>query len=1213
MKKILISILLFSGSLLFSDVSSFKTQFFTPVTDLVTPHITWLSPYKNGKLNLLWITYRRDGGFREIIELSQRMDINFTVFTLATPDKFTPWSSYYKPVPVTDEEYQKDLEEKLKGQYDIIVLGKVRWNVFPQKFRDMILNKVNEGTILLAYLGDWGGCKIADDIKAADLKKATENKIALDRKFLYPFKGLPQFKNYKDFEQFINATLEVYSYGNGKILLLKGYMVPHFQNLTPANVRNPLETKYIEYDYLLAYPIHLMISSVKQPEIEISGTDYVSADINSLSDITFILKSNEVKKVTCEFIVRNDDNEIISKDMKNLNLAKGENEVKFAIRNKIPKGRYFADIWVKENNKIINFGSSFIELTSNEYIGDVVINKSYKKEESISGEVSIFSKDGKDNLKLKISLIDNFGRLQQTEMMDLRGEKINEKKISFKIAPPNIYFTVLQFLKFELFSDNNLVDVNSKFFSVSNLRQKENDFRAILWFPYYNAAYGEKWYCKNIYDSGFDSRYYTGMSLFPFSENLWYVSNPTRFVDMKTDPWGTMDRKPEDHVRQPCLNDPDYLSKVEKELKSKLENELHFSTYEFSCGDECHFASWRPPYDRYELCWCDRCVSKFHAYLQNKYSTLQNLNRNWKTDYSSFDDIKPITYKEAIENPKLRPLWINYRIFMEDTWAGIFEYAKQIITNMVPDAKVGYEGSQRGYTFVNSFTAEDYYKLAQAMNLNNPYSHAFIRYAFKDFSKEGTLLGLGWQGSYGAEIKNRNIDPWRVLFFGANSLWIWHGPPREQSVVSPDLSFYEYFRPSVNQIPELKNGIGKMFIHSKREDDGIGILYSNTSVHASALTPQLPPICENLNCFIRYFEGSGYQFRLVSYQQLEEGILKKEKFKVLILPFVQSISQKQAKEITSFVNDGGVVIADIRPGICDENGVFYQKGGILDNIFGVTQNTENFEAKKFENLELKYGELTCNMPSIHVDASISLQNNGRTKENLENIPVFIVNNYGKGKGILLNVSLTNYPDENMAGIRKILNNIIEQTAGIQKKINYEPDNLECGFTPYRYTLGSHTYLGILSPWREGEEKPCKLTLSKKFHIYNIRKGEYLGFSDSLNINVQPETVKVIGFLPYRIMDVKINSKGKIKKGEMLNYDIELVTEPQVPETHIFHISVISPEGKEIKHYAENLKGDKGKAKGSVHFALNEKQGKYVLRVKEIVSGITRDFPFEIAE
>ena len=457
MKKSLLIFLLFPVAFLFSEATSLKTQYFIPGTDLITPHITWLSPYKNGKLNLLWITYRRDGGFREIVELNQRMDINFTVFTFATPDKFTPWSSYYKPVPATDEEYQKDLEEKLKGQYDIIVLGKVRWNVFPQKFRDMILQKVNEGAILLAYLGDWGGCKIAEDIKAEDLKKATENKINLDRKFLYPFKGLPQFKNYKDFEQFINSTLEVYGYGNGKILLLKGFMVPHFQNLTPANIRNPLETKYVEYDYLLAYPIQIMISCVKRPDVEISGADYISTDINSFSDVKFILKSNEAKKVTCDFTLRNDDNEVMLQDTKDLNLTKGENEIKFDIRNQLPKGRYFADIWVKENNAIINFGSSFIELTSNDYISDVVINKSYKKEESISGEVSIFSKDGKDNLKLKISLVDNFGRLQQTEIMDFKGEKIDSRKITFKINPPKSYLTMLQFLKCELFSNDNLI------------------------------------------------------------------------------------------------------------------------------------------------------------------------------------------------------------------------------------------------------------------------------------------------------------------------------------------------------------------------------------------------------------------------------------------------------------------------------------------------------------------------------------------------------------------------------------------------------------------------------------------------------------------------------------------------------------------------------------------------------------------------------------
>ncbi|MCM8822866.1 MAG: beta-galactosidase [Candidatus Omnitrophica bacterium] len=1203
---------LFATGFLRADVSSFQTQYFTPKTDLETPHIKWLSPYKGGRINVLWITYRRDGGFREIVELNQRMDINFTLFTLATPDKFNPWSGYYKPVAVTDQEYQKDLEEKLSRQYDIIVLGKIRWKALPQSAREMILNKVLDGTILLAYLGDWGGCKIAEDIKSEDLTEVVGNKINLERKFLYPFKGLPQFKNYKDFENFINSTLEVYSYGKGKALFLKGYSVPHFQNLTPANMRSPAEIKIVEYDYLLAYIIQLMISYIKKPEVEISGTDYIATNINSFPGIKFLLKSDKAKKVSYECILRNEDNEVILKNKKDLNLAKGENEIWFEIKEKLPKGNYFADIFVKENNDILNFGSCFIELTSDDYISDIVIDKSFKKEQDIAGEVRVFSKEGRDNLKLKISLIDNFGRLQKSQILECKGQGVNEKKVSFKIDPPQNYFTLLQFLKFELLDDNSVVDRSSKLFSVSNLRHKNDDFRAILWFPYYNAAYTEKWYCKNIFDSGFDSRYYTGIALAPLAENLWYVSNPIRFVDMKTDPWGTMDRKPEDHIRQPCLNDPEYLAKVEKELTDKLRSETHFSTYEFSCGDECHFASWRPPYDRYELCWCDRCVEKFHQYLQNKYGTLKNLNQNWNTDYKSFDEIKPVTFKEAIENQNLRPLWINYRIFMEDSWTGIFEYAKKIITNIVPDAKVGYEGSQRGYTFTNSFTAEDYYKLAQVMSLNNPYSHAFIRYAFKDFSKDDTLIGLGWQGSYGSGIKNRKIDPWRVLFYGANSLWIWHGPPREQSVVSPDLSFYEYFRPYVEQIPELKSGIGKLFMNSKREDDGIAILYSNTSVHASALTPQLPPICENLNFFVRYFESSGYQFRLISYKQLEDGILKQGNFRLLVLPFVQSISQKQAKEIASFVNNGGTVIADIRPGICDENGIFYKNRGILDDIFGVIQTTEKFEVKKYENLELKYSDLTCNLPSLFVDASVSLQK-GQAKEVVENVPVFIVNKSGKGKGVLLNLGFINYPDENMAGIKNILNSVIEQAAGIKKKIEFEPDNLEAGFTTYRYASGSHTYIGILSPWREGGEKDSKLTFSQKFHIYRVRSGQYLGYDNSVNIKVQPEMAEVIALLPYRIKDLIVNSKNRIKKGEVLNYEIELLTDPLSTETHILNVNVISPGGKELSYYMQNLKAEKGKAKGSIHFALNEKEGKYLLRVKEVVSGIIKDYPFEIAQ
>lgn len=1217
MKKFFLLVFLLSSScLLFSDTEAFKTKFFTPSTDLITPHIKWLNPSNQGKRNILFITYRRDGGFRETIEFYQRMEMDFTVFTLATPDKFAPWSSYYKPVQVTDEEYQKDLEEKLKNKYDVIILGKVRWNVIPQKFRDMILNKVNEGTLLLAYLGDFGGLKLADDMKSEDLKKATENKINLNRKFLFPYKGLPQFSTYPDFEKFINSTTEIYSYGAGNIILLKGYGVPHFQQLTPGNMRNPLETKLVEYDYLIAYIIHLINSFVKVPGVEIYGNDYIKTDVSSFQKLNFVVNSKNEENVVCDFVLRNDDNEVFISKNKIVNLKKGENEIAFDVDRKVPAGRYFADFWVKKGDKIIDFGSSFVEINSDDAIKEISIKPSYKKDEQISGEITVASKQGKDDLAVRINLIDNFGRVISDKTIDLKGEKITEKKLSFSLPPAN-YLTIIQNLEVSLFSSNTMIDRKKTIFSISDLKPVQDDIRFILWFPYYNASYGEFWYCKNIYDSGFDSRYYNAVGYVPLMANLWYVSNPIRFVDMKTDPWGTMDRKPDDHVREPCLNNPDYLLDVEKKLKQAVTNEMPFSVYEYSCGDECHFASWRPPYDRYELCWCDRCVEKFHKWLEEKYKTIKDLNKAWNTNYNSFEEIKPVTVSQARENVQLVPVWVNYRIFMEDTWTGIFDYAKKIIQSINPEAKVGYEGSQRGYTYTNSFTAEDYYKLMQVMTLNNPYGHTFINYAFKDFAKPGTLLGLAWHGSYGAGERNRNVHPWHSLLRGANSFWIWHGPPREQSVISPDCSFYDFFKPYIKEVQEIKKGTGKLFISSEREDDGIAILYSNTSVHASALTPQFPPIADYLDTLFNYLEQSGFQFRVISYKELEDGILSKGNFKLLILPFCQSISRKQANEIIKFVSNGGSVLADIRPGVCDENCVPYKNEGVLDRIFGIKQQTEKFDAKKIENqetkiVEINYGENKFKLPLTYIDASIV--SIAESKSSYENVPLLITNKYGKGKTMLLNFSLLNYTqkDVDKTGFRP-LNEVIK-FCGIDEKVKYDTDPLSVPFVPFRYKLDSQRFLGLISYWREGDAKKVKISLPQKYHVYNMRKAHYIGFTDSFSVDILPETVEVFSFMPYKVRDIQIKCPETLKKGDVLKYEIELFTEDgKKPETHIFNVCVFSPDGQELKYYMENLKAVSGKAKGQINLALNEKTGNYRLSVKDAATGFYKEIKFTVKE
>lgn len=85
-KSLFYSVLLL---LLLGNVSELKAaavpaeEFFKPSEEIVTPHIKWLKPYYSGKIKVLFITYR--SGVREMIEIAQRIDLDYEVFAYARP------------------------------------------------------------------------------------------------------------------------------------------------------------------------------------------------------------------------------------------------------------------------------------------------------------------------------------------------------------------------------------------------------------------------------------------------------------------------------------------------------------------------------------------------------------------------------------------------------------------------------------------------------------------------------------------------------------------------------------------------------------------------------------------------------------------------------------------------------------------------------------------------------------------------------------------------------------------------------------------------------------------------------------------------------------------------------------------------------------------------------------------------------------------------
>jgi len=1201
-------------------------KFFSPTDEVESPHIKWAKPDAQGKLKVLFITWL--SGMREVVELRERMDIETIVFAVADASKFYDAGACVG-LNISQASKVAELEKKLDASYDLIVMGNVNWETLPLPIKYLILKKVKEGTSLFGKING------TDDY----LKRATTKRVEPEIPMLVPVKGLPAYKEFGDAKTLVQKTVEAFEFGKGRIVLLK-VEPAKLQALTPKPSGKILELNRVEYDYYLGYVAHLMQWAARRmPKVEMGGECFVRAQLGSAEKIRVSIRSAGKRRAQIEYVARSVDRGWIVEGKMDVVLQPGENIVELE-RKPTPAGSYYVDIWVKQGGKIDEFGSIFMEVTGPVQIEELNVSNCWKRNETVKGKVKIGCQAGKESgLKLVVKRTDTDDRVTGRQAIDVGELAGGEKKeVAFELAQ-DLPMTIIQCLDVELVKGSDVLDRKRLLYSISDLNFK-NDIRLILWATGY-TSYSDLTMTREWASWGVDTYY----EMWGFTENLplaniRYMPYATRLIDRKTDWYSHPDvrgRTADDHVRSPCLSDPKYIQEESDKLRKKLEGVRVYSVNEATLGDESFFAS-----GNHELCFSETCVAGFHRFLKNEYETVAAMNKEYGTECKSFDEVQPVTKGDLKEKPNLRPLWVDYRRHMEDTWAGAFTRFRDVMNEVVPGIKVGYEGSD---TEINSYRAADYWKLMQQMQINGTYDGAFVPYAVKDFSRPGSIIGLGWYGCYG-ETRNEEFQRyivWRHLFRGANSFWSWMCSPASiGSVMAPDLSFCEWFKASLKEVQEVKGGVGRLFMESERENDGIGILYSASSVHVATLTPGLPSMQETLNGLIPLFEDSGHQFKILSYKQVAEGILKQGKYAVLVLPYTQAISRKEAKAIEEFAQNGGTVIADLRPGVCDEHGKAYEGGGILDKVFGVKQRTEgpiatNCEAMiNLEGYAKTLKNVTCDWSlSLGTGQAKALVGQGDTAVSFEK-PAVIVNRYGNGNAILLNFSLSRYASvkgslESSAVaasaeapmIMDFFKNLMKQA---KKETAVEVLPELPGMKIYRFHNGENTFLGMLQDLPEPmikyvtktakplRPKPVTLTIKQgKRHVYDMRGKGYLGFTDEIRTEIEPSRARLFGLLPYRVTGVEIQSANKVSQGGDLTYQLRLKTEGSEPGIHVIRVIWIGPDGKERKHYGENLVVEKGQAEGRIRLALNDQPGKWKARARDVISLLETEKEFEVLE
>jgi uncharacterized protein YfaS (alpha-2-macroglobulin family) len=103
-------------------------------------------------------------------------------------------------------------------------------------------------------------------------------------------------------------------------------------------------------------------------------------------------------------------------------------------------------------------------------------------------------------------------------------------------------------------------------------------------------------------------------------------------------------------------------------------------------------------------------------------------------------------------------------------------------------------------------------------------------------------------------------------------------------------------------------------------------------------------------------------------------------------------------------------------------------------------------------------------------------------------------------------------------------------------------------------------------------------------------------------------------LPYLVKSVKMSTPEKVRPGEPVELDISLVTvDGAVLGPHVFVLEVFDPMGQKLNYYGGNLVAENGAAAAVFTTALNDSTGRWRIRAREVVSGLTAERYFSLAQ
>lgn len=438
-------------------------------------------------------------------------------------------------------------------------------------------------------------------------------------------------------------------------------------------------------------------------------------------------------------------------------------------------------------------------------------------------------------------------------------------------------------------------------------------------------------------------------------------------------------------------------------------------------GHNEHVTCWHVNNEYGGECFCENCEKEFRVWLQNKYHTIEALNKAWNlefwghTVYEWDEIVLPNALSEGINttDTAFAGISIDYRRFNSDSMLGNFKMERDAIREFDKTTPIT-------TNLMGTYKMLDYFKWAKEMDIvswdnypayDTPWSKVAMTHDLMRGLKEAPFMLMeqtpsqqNWQ-PYNSLKKpgQMRAQSYQTIAHGADTIQFFqlrrsvgacekfHGAVIEHVGTEDTRVFRE-----VAQLGQELDSLGNQLLGSEHKSD-VGIIFDWENYWAVEYTSgpnQDLNYVEQIHQYYTYYYEKNISVDMIP---IDADF---SKYKVVVAPVLYMVKEGVAEALGEFVKSGGNLVTTFMSGIVDQSDNVHLGGypGPLRKLSGIwVEEIDALAPEQFNKVSLKDGHETRSTllaDIIHLEGAESLAN--YSSNFYAGSPAVTKNQYGNG-------------------------------------------------------------------------------------------------------------------------------------------------------------------------------------------------------------------------